>query len=449
MLLEKATGWDRGRPAPFVNELAALRDTLLLRLLPDDRPRTTPIVDSQVRALLGDVLVELGRLVLSSNSGPAAVLDDYVHDLENDPIGVQATLDRYRAIYAATCGQSASKEMAEAKGDLVYDTVIIDEAAHANPLDLFIPMSQAKRRVILVGDHRQLPQSFEVKILDELEQRDDSVDEQTLEMLKKSLFERLFQRLPNFADKVVRTITLDTQFRMHPVLGDFVSAQFYEPHGETVKSGRPAEDFVHGLPDYCHPTTGAEVSAAWLDVPARRGYESPGRSKSRTPEAQSIAEEVAKIIRRKTALTIGVISFYSAQTVEICEALVEQDVMEKAGKKYQVVSEYDVIQTTEGKYEKQIQIDTVDAFQGKEFDVVFLSMTRSNNFPEKTEGDLRKKFGHLMLPNRMCVSMSRQRRLLVVAGDSRMLQTESAARVIAPLVEFYKLCGGEHGVRFS
>ncbi len=39
-----------------------------------------------------------------------------------------------------------------------FPTVIVDEAARANPLDLLIPVTQASERVILVGDHRQLPQ---------------------------------------------------------------------------------------------------------------------------------------------------------------------------------------------------------------------------------------------------------------------------------------------------
>jgi superfamily I DNA and/or RNA helicase len=38
-----------------------------------------------------------------------------------------------------------------------FSTVIVDEAARANPLDLNIPLTSAKRRVILVGDHQQLP----------------------------------------------------------------------------------------------------------------------------------------------------------------------------------------------------------------------------------------------------------------------------------------------------
>jgi hypothetical protein len=50
-----------------------------------------------------------------------------------------------------------------------------------------------------------------------------------------------------------------------------------------------------------------------------------------------------------------------------------------------------------------------------------------------------------MLENRLCVAMSRQKRLLVAVGDVGMLQTAAAPKVIGPLVAFHELCG-KHGL---
>jgi len=52
-----------------------------------------------------------------------------------------------------------------------------------------------------------------------------------------------------------------------------------------------------------------------------------------------------------------------------------------------------------------------------------------------------------MLENRLCVAMSRQQRLLIVVGDSGMLQPKAAANVIHGLLRFHELCGGEDGIR--
>jgi superfamily I DNA and/or RNA helicase len=71
-------------------------------------------------------------------------------------------------------------------------------------------------------------------------------------------------------------------------------------------------------------------------------------------------------------------------------------------------------------------------------------MTRSNDI-SCTKENLRRKYGHLVLENRLCVAMSRQKRLLIVAGDSAMLNGEIAAEHLHGLVKFKEMCQGEHG----
>ena len=111
--------------------------------------------------------------------------------LENDPQAVIRTLGNYTAVLAATCQQSAGKAMALEKDTGVeFDTVIVDEAARANPLDLMIPLAQARRRIVLVGDQRQLPHVLEPEVEREL---DSDVADETEPRLRQSLFERLFE----------------------------------------------------------------------------------------------------------------------------------------------------------------------------------------------------------------------------------------------------------------
>jgi superfamily I DNA and/or RNA helicase len=214
---------------------------------------------------------------------------------------------------------------------------------------------------------------------------------------------------------------------MHPTLGDFVSRQFYPPE-EQFGTGRPPEDFEHELPGYEGRT------AAWLDVPAASGYEQEGQSKSRRAEAIALAAELDRLIRHPAAsgMTFGVITFYSAQEAAICRELARHGLMIPGDREeYQISDEY-----REG---ERLRVGTVDAFQGKEFDVVFLSMVRCNRLRDDTEQERRRKYGHLMSPNRLCVSMSRQQRLLIVAGDAGMLRFPHARDAIRPLVEFHKL----------
>jgi len=102
--------------------------------------------------------------------------------------------------------------------------------------------------------------------------------------------------------------------------------------------------------------------------------------------------------------------------------------------------------------EERFRIGTVDAFQGMEFDVVFLSMVRSqdmDNLPDyiKNEENYEKKqqklFGHLMSENRLCVSMSRQKKMLIIVGDSELVQTDIARKAVPALGNYFDLCSKE------
>ena len=95
------------------------------------------------------------------------------------------------------------------------------------------------------------------------------------------------------------------------------------------------------------------------------------------------------------------------------------------------------------------------AFQGMEFDIVFLSMVRSqdmNALPPniRNELDYKKKqqklFGHLMSENRLCVSMSRQKRVLAIVGDGVLTNTQIAVDAVPALKNFYDLCLEKGGI---
>ena len=441
-LLDQAGNWDVGIEPAFLPDLINLQSALIDRLLPDERPAAAPLVNSDVELALGSVVDALREKVRSSRGGVSTVLHEFCDDLENDRAGVRDTVEHYTVVLAATCQQSVGHQMNLRKGDSnIFDTVVVDEAARSNPLDLFIPMSLAERRIILVGDHRQLPHILDHEIESDL---DSDASEKTREMLRTSLFQRLFTQLRQREqlDGVKRTVTLDVQYRMHPILGQFVNDTFYAPHGESFASGRPATDFSHSLKQ-CEGAV-----AAWVDMPLGRGVEYGRQSKRRQVEATWIAKEAHRIMSEQPDYSVGVITFYSAQVHELhrhMEALGMTEQIEDGS--YRIHETWKTMRDRAGKLKERLRIGTVDAFQGKEFDVVLLSMTRANDMPADRPKWLRRKYGHLMLENRLCVAMSRQQRLLIVVGDSGMLEGEQAAKAVPGLVRFIELCRGEHGVQ--
>lgn len=436
-LLDDASLWrnENGLP-PFLQRLATLKRTLLTRFSAPPVFRIEKANDEIV--VLADVAIE--QIKLKGHTGQdrkSAALAEFLAQLDNNPRAMLEAVSDYSFAFAATCQQSVNRRMQFQKGikggdtnlnqqRLEYEYVIVDEAARVSPRDLMVPMAQG-RRIILVGDHRQLPHIIDDEVARQMEDGENGPSE--TDWLKKSMFHYLFsERLKTLeeGDNITRRVTLDRQYRMHELLGDFISRNFYERFdpSEKFSSGRPAVNFAHALPD-----TGGKP-AAWLEVPMEKGkHRRSGTSWIRPIEATVIAHQLLAWMNCEAGkdLTFGVISFYKAQAEYIRQQL-----------------------GTLGDNDKRLRIGTVDSFQGMEFDVVFLSTVRTVPQSWKPATDDREKqaqslFGHLCLYNRLNVSMSRQKKLLVVVGDPSLLEGDLAAEFIPGLVDFHKLCR-EQGV---
>lgn len=451
-ILEAAVRWSGHESSPSLDGLRALRRKLLLKLLPADRTKNAiPRVREDVLDLLFEVERHLEERFSRSRNAADEATWSFLDALENDPEAVKLAVISYTSVFAATCQQSARKELAQLKGGDSYDTVVVDEAARANPLDLFIPLAKAKRRIVLVGDHRQLPhiidRELERELEDMLASSESDVDRLTSEMLNESLFERLFNDLKQRHEKkgeICRTVTLDEQYRMHPVLGQFVSDQFYANHGEAFRSPTPAAEFMHSLPGYSGP-------AAWIRAPIKLGAEKKDKQKktiSRVVEARALVAELKQLMDSSEGrkLTFGVISFYKEQVFEIEKQLANVGMaILHDDAPMEIVEPYNELRLPNGRLVERLRVGTVDAFQGMEFDVVFLSMVRCNRLPD-TPDAWRGKYGHLMLPNRTCVAMSRQKRLLIAVGDDEMFASANAQKAVGPLAAFLKICEVRDGI---
>jgi len=324
------------------------------------------------------------RLSITENleDKKSLIIGEFIDRFEEE---AEMLIGKYSLTTAATCQQSLSLA---SRSDDWYDLVIVDEAARATPLDLFIPMSMG-RKIVLVGDHKQLPHMLEPDVL-KLIRDDPKYSDLNLDL---SLFEKLFSMF----DSGIRpkSILLDTQYRMHPDICQFVSEAFYDGK---LKSGITEKDRV--IP----PEIFGGKALAYINVTKKRGTENGGQSKSRPSEARLIAEEIKKIAEKCPDKTIGVITFYLAQ----------KNVLESEIKK-----------TLNNEQLNKVEIGTVDAFQGKEFDFVFLSCVRSNTAKEEKDS-----VGFLTKPNRICVALSRSKYQLAVFADAETVNVVQCFKLL-------------------
>ncbi len=384
-------------PKPNLEKLQELK----IRLLEKNAPKKEyeiPKPNEEVVSLANDLLEILSSQ--SPNDKKIRVLLEYLSVLERNPWDLESLLKDYNFVFSSTIGHH-DKALKE-KETPYFDSVIVDEAAKANPLELLMVMSLAKERIILVGDDRQLPHYLDDEIGKKLEDKSQDVKDEIEKALKDSMFKKLKERAQKLKelDGKERFITLNKQYRMHPLLGGLVSGVFYKPYGEDFESPSLEEKpFKHNLLD--------NKPLAWIDVKNTKEERNADGSYYRESEIAAIKEYLDLFMKDEPNFTFGVITFFSEQKRRLEQAL---------------------------KGYANLEIGTVDSFQGKEFDVVFLSSVRTHH----TEG-----FGFLKDSPRLCVALSRQKRALIVVGDREKFETTEAKDKVSGLFEFLQLCKKE------
>ncbi|WHT48030.1 AAA domain-containing protein [Sporosarcina thermotolerans] len=341
-------------------------------------------------------------------------------------------LDEIRKLYVkhanvigTTCVASARRDFMEDYPN--FDVVIIDEVSKATPPELLLPMLKGKK-IVLVGDHHQLPPLVGRETMDEFIEEIKDLEEknQLRGMLKESLFERLFRSLP----KQNKTM-LGIQYRMHEEIMETITP-FYVDGNYRLQCGLEDSDVARD-----HLLSSRFLSRddhlLWFDMPNNPSYFEAqvkgGTSLYNEAELQRVREllleieeatEVAKSEDRLKAdakKSVGVISFYGEQVKRI-DRLIEQEIMPK---------------------HLHCRTGTVDKFQGMEMDIIILSFVRNHNQPSGTIGfaeDYR----------RLNVALSRAKELLIIVGSSEMFMNRpknaETKTMYTRLVEKVKLGGG-------
>ena len=409
----------------LLSDLKKLQYSLLTSYVQPSIPE-----DREVREDITQIYVQIKQFLQRPGNKIDNVIYDLYREVRDNPYAVRMAIASYNFVFAATAQQSDRKEIKKAKGverpsdpntHAEYETVVVDEAARVAPGDLMIPLSQASRRIILVGDQRQLPHIYDEEIFQSLREDGKLEDEGDV---KTSMFEHLWNKAHELekTDGIVRAVTLDAQYRMHPVLGQFVSDHFYKPYGEGFSSPRPAEQFSQSI---------CVNPLLWVHLGADHGTDrrTASRSLCRPCEVEYIAAKLKEYLSdpKNDGLTFGVISFYRAQAQEIKKSI-GQEIKDFGGR---------------------VRIGTVDEFQGMEFDVMFLSVVRSGkNFSnidftkleEPVNGgeeeaarrayvqEVGARLYGFLTDNRLCVALSRQKCLLIVVGDADLFRSGEAAR---------------------
>jgi predicted DNA helicase len=254
----------------------------------------------------------------------------------------------------------------ELLGQESFDLVVIDEAAQSTEASVWQAIGRAER-LVLAGDHCQLPATV-------------LSDQAAAEGMRRSLMQRLFERE---GTAIFRRLTV--QYRMHEAIMRFSSDQFYEGSliaDASVRAHRLCDlEGVDTTPLTDCPLHLIDTAGAEYD----EQIEPDGESKLNPREAELVIKLTCQLIDSGVDPNeIAIIAPYAAQ------ARFLRDRLDIDG----------------------LEIDTVDGFQGREKEVVIVTLVRSNS-----QGEI----GFLSDTRRTNVALTRARRKLIVIGDSATL----------------------------
>mmetsp|Transcript_7547 Transcript_7547/g.13788 ORF Transcript_7547/g.13788 Transcript_7547/m.13788 type:complete len:1087 (-) Transcript_7547:2104-5364(-) len=279
-----------------------------------------------------------------------------------------------------------AKSQNELDEEDMFDLVIIDEAAQAIEASCWIPILLG-RRVVLAGDHKQLPPTIKSDVA-------------ARGLLGKTLFDRVVEM---YGNSVVHMLNI--QYRMHDLINNWASNAMYE--SKLVSAPSVASRKLRELPnvsasiengedeDDDTPTLSTLVMIDTAYCGAEEAVEGEGTQHTGSRFNQGEADIVAKHLEDLSSVglkqeEIAVITPYNAQVHLLRSMLLE-------------------------KYPK-LEIRSVDGFQGREKEAVILSLVRSN--PNGV-------VGFLSDDRRLNVAITRAKRHVCLVCDSETIRGAS------------------------
>lgn len=315
-------------------------------------------------------------------------------------------------IFGTLLGISSWKNFKE----MNFDVIIVDEAGRATLSELLVPCLKGKK-LILVGDHKQLSPMVDDEIAEHLE---DNVRKSDVTV---SLFESMFEKMDKLEKDGKKRIssfkhTLIYNYRAHETICDVYSKTFYE--GKIKTKPEINENKLHKI-------NGIEKSVIWIDTGElpNRADKQKGTGKENPCHIEIIKDFFNKYKPelKNHISDIGVITPYKAQ-----EKLLKTQLRP-------IVDDFK-------KSNICVDIGTVDSFQGSDRDVIIYDCVRSS-LSKNNKVAQKNRCGHkidfIANEKRLNVSLSRSKKLLVIIGDLEYLETASVSENENPFKEIIEL----------
>lgn len=277
--------------------------------------------------------------------------------------------------------------------EIEYDLAIVEEASRALPSEVLVPASRAKR-VVLVGDGKQLPPFLESDLQDSEWLEANSL---TKAEVNETLFDRLELRLP--PKSVAR---LKVQYRMDKSIGDLVGRVFYPGALQSAPGAGSKNISLMQLGfdrNVLLVSTSRESDRKEQDLVP--GFANPGEARVIRVIVQSLLRSARR--RRKEGFSIVILTPYIGQTTVIEQAVAD------------LRSEARAI---------EISVHTVHTYQGRQADIAIYSCVRTEDL------------GFTSDPRLVNVAISRGQGGLIIVGDTRFLGGNKSSTAYRDIIKY-------------
>lgn len=339
----------------------------------------------------------------------AKIYSDMLDVLETDRVNYDEFLARSRQLITGTCVGIGQRHIGIQNNQ--YDWVIIDEAARSIASELAIAM-QSGKRILLVGDHKQLPPLYSEPHKKAIARKlgiaskDDDIDS-----LLRSDFARAFE-----SDYGKQTgAQLLTQYRMAPAIGNLISQSFYD---EQLKNGeRLIPDIYQNAPLAIRSVT------TWLDTSKLGKFAEHSSDKGSSIYNRCECDQIMNLLHEIASNTEFVDDL--SRLVKESEPAIGIICMYDEQKKLLKKRFNETVWSDS--FKSLVKIDTVDSYQGKENRIVIVSITRNaDNFSP----------GFLRSPNRINVALSRAMDRLLIVGAGEMWRVKNVNLPLGKVLKY-------------
>jgi ATP-dependent RNA/DNA helicase IGHMBP2 len=336
-------------------------------------------------------------------------------------IGPQSTAQERLARASVIAGTCASVQNNPDVRAMTFAVAILEEAGKATPPEALM-VALRSHKTIFVGDTRQLPphiwDAMQTVLFDpeKLTTENPHLEEKAVEMrraiehLGSTPHERqaadeetLFGHFAEHLHGSEHEVTLNTQYRMLPPIGELVSEVFYgDIGGLKHRRQTPIDPRVQAY--------AGEIRVKLIDIPGQEEKGPEGKSKQRSGEVQYIRRELKALQHHAEhtpplpdgpeRLGVALITPYTAQAKEL--------------RRHIDLTNYPDL---------AVRVGIVDSFQGDEDQVVILSVAGT-------------EAGFLKTPNRINVAVSRAQDLLIITTALHQAMRDRIGKPLGNVTRF-------------